>query len=126
LRGQQQLQAPSMMKNKSNHPSSTESKPKAYYSTNTPPIVSDDEDDSEMDLEEETSSIHRPWKDRWNMDPYANQTSSQRLTCSTPESGSNYDPDSDWDVSDTEVDFVVVDEDIFATRNLRSTNNGIR
>lgn len=126
LRGQQQQQASSIMKTTSYRSSSTESNPKEYYSTNTPPIVSDDEDDSEIDLEEETSSIHRPWKDRWNMDPYANQTSSQRLTCSTPETGSNYDPDSDWDVSDTEVDFVVVDDEMFATRNLRSNNNRIK
>ena len=132
IRGQQH-QASLYMKNKSsdcNYPFSTDSNnPKAHDSSNTPPIVSDDEYDSEIDLEEEDSSsamIQRPWKDRWNTDPSLNQTSSQRvMLCSTPESsGSNYDPDSDWDVSDTEVDFVVVDEDkIFATRNLRSNNN---
>lgn len=100
------------------------------YSINTPPIVSDDEYDSEIDLKEEeddedsTSAIvHRPWKGKWNMDPYTNQTSGQqRLMCSTPESSSNYDPDSDWDVSDAEMDFVVVDDDVFHARTLRSTD----
>ena len=131
LRGQQQQQASLSMKNKGSeyNPSSADSyNPKPYDSSSTPPIVSDDEYDSEID-ESSSAIVHRPWKDRWNMDPYANQTSGQRLViCSTPESlgGSNYDPDSDWDVSDTEVDFVVVDEDIFATRNLRSNTNEIR
>ena len=131
LRGQQQQQASLSMKNKGSeyNPSSADSyNPKPYDSSSTPPIVSDDEYDSEID-ESSSAIVHRPWKDRWNMDPYANQTSGQRLViCSTPESlgGSNYDPDSDWDVSDAEVDFVVVDEDIFATRNLRSNTNEIR
>ena len=58
---------------------------------------------------------------KWNDDRHANAANNRSPTsrailpwCSSD--GSNYDPDSDWDVDDTEVEYDSHIEDVFEAR----------
>jgi len=83
-------------------------------------LVSDSEEDDDNDVDEQ--NVSRPWKAKWDDDPFANNGNaangtrmrmvSPRVSPATFDSmdGSNYDPDSDWDVDDTEVEFGSLEE----------------
>ena len=69
------------------------------------------DDDETSDEEDEVNNVSKPWKAKWNTDPFTSNQCSTTLREVSPTidnnvDGSNYDPDSDWDVSDAEVDIV--------------------
>jgi hypothetical protein len=84
----------------------------SYVNPDTTTIISDDEDDDEK-------AISRPWKGKWDADQNANKKrgSSSREISRGSTDGSNYDPDSDWDVDDTEMEYVLPLEDVFEARS---------
>jgi len=82
----------------------------------------DDDDDTEDDDEDDQNDISRPWKQKWNTDPttvFANNTQTVPAMVlfddGVDPNGSNFDPDSDWDVDDTEVEFGSNANDVFET-----------
>jgi hypothetical protein len=89
-------------------------------------IVSDDDADDDDDV-----AIHRPWKGRWEDDRRSNAnsnnakddrsstTKSRAISPRWGSDGSNYDPDSDWDVDDAEVEYDAHDVDAFEARPRR-------
>ncbi|KAL3769957.1 hypothetical protein ACHAW5_010031 [Stephanodiscus triporus] len=86
----------------------------------TAAIVSDDEEHNRTDDEDEDDmAIRRPWKEKLDDDRYANynQRSSSRSISPWCSDGSNYDPDSDWDVDDNEVESISYNEDIFEAKS---------
>jgi len=64
-----------------------------------PHYISDDESSDEGDI------ISKPWMQKWNTDEFKEQT-----LVSPPVS--NYDPDSEWDVSDAEVEEGTKEDDM--------------
>jgi len=84
----------------------------SYGNPDTTAIISDDEDDDEK-------AISRPWKGKWDADQTANKKrgSSSREFSRGSTDGSNYDPDSDWDVDDMEMEYVLPIEDVFEARS---------
>jgi len=93
-------------------------------------VVSDNEDDGD---DEHEQNVSRPWKGKWDSDPFANRyIKSSRMRAVSPISSptafesvdsSNYDPDSDWDVDDTEVDFSGSVEESFVASPTNKGNN---
>ncbi|KAL9185753.1 hypothetical protein ACHAXT_003530 [Thalassiosira profunda] len=90
-------------------------------------VVSDDEG------YDDDRNVARPWNDNWS-DPYSGETKggNRRLRMVSPTfrgsndaeltDGSNYDPDSDWDVDDTEMeDFGPPGEEFDAARATRDS-----
>eukprot|EP00580_Thalassiosira_gravida_P020026 CAMPEP_0201664598 /NCGR_PEP_ID=MMETSP0494-20130426/6004_1 /ASSEMBLY_ACC=CAM_ASM_000839 /TAXON_ID=420259 /ORGANISM="Thalassiosira gravida, Strain GMp14c1" /LENGTH=1236 /DNA_ID=CAMNT_0048143389 /DNA_START=714 /DNA_END=4424 /DNA_ORIENTATION=+ len=93
-------------------------------------VVSDNENDGD---DEHDQNVYRPWKGKWDNDPFANRyiKGSRTRTVSPISSpsafdsvdSSNYDPDSDWDVDDTEVDFSGSVEESFVASPTNKGNN---
>lgn len=84
--------------------------PKSSLDPDVAVLVSDDEDDGAV--------VSRPWKDKWDNDPFTGDACagmrmvspimSSVMTDNTD--SSNFDPDSDWEVDDTSVDFGLTEE----------------
>jgi len=105
-------------------PSSSSSKKKwnlfSSGNPNTTAIISDDEEDNRTySDDEDDTAIRRPWKEKLDADRYANynQRSSSRSISPWCSDGSNYDPDSDWDVDDNEVESISYIEDVFEAKS---------